>query len=566
MPSVSTTSPSPEERIAALEAELAAQRDVIATLTRERDALRASHERLRQDLELLRRRIFVAKAERVDSTQLELEFAAKLAELDRLGGKPATAADESDDDHGHDGRPPRKGHKKKPTGRRDLRKLPLEEVRIELPDPAFDQLVADGKAERIGFEDSYKLAWQRGGMRRLVVARVKYRAVGARGVGEIETAPMPAECLPRALAAPSMIAHLLVEKFCDGMPFHRIEDRLARDGVALDRGTMSRYAEQTGGTFAASVVAAMKADAMSAFCIATDATGIGIQPMPSDNGRRACRRGHFFVLVADRDHVLFEYTAKETSAAVKAMLHGYAGYVQADAKSVYDALFREPNKDDDPDRPVPSEVGCWAHARRKFWEATIAKSVVAREGLARVGRIFELDASWADKPPSDIKRLRQAHLAQHVQAFFAWAETQYDLVRGERGALRSALGYAVRQRAPLARVLEDGRLVLDNNRSERALRTIAVGRKAWLFCGSDDHAEAAAAHFTLIASARLHGLDPETYLRDLLRVLPHWPKDRNLELAPKYWAATRARLDAWELELELGPLTVPPPEEKAVAG
>jgi hypothetical protein len=115
-------------------------------------------------------------------------------------------------------------------------------------------------------------------------------------------------------------------------------------------------------------------------------------------------------------------------------------------------------------------------------------------------------------------------------------------------------------------VVEDGRLVLDNNRSERALRTIAVGRKAWLFCGSDDHAEAAANHFSLIASARLHGLDPEAYLRDLLRVLPHWPKDRNLELAPKHWAATRARLDARELELEIGPLTVPPAEEKPAAG
>ena len=93
-----------------------------------------------------------------------------------------------------------------------------------------------------------------------------------------------------------------------------------------------------------------------------------------------------------------------------------------------------------------------------------------------------------------------------------------------------------------------------------------VGRHAWLFSGSDDHAEAAGHIFSLIASARLHELDPETYLRDLFRVLPHWPKDRNLELAPKYWAATRARLDARELQLELGPLTVPSAEEKAAAG
>ena len=409
----SPSTESPEERIAALEAELAeqrsalaVQRELVATLTRERDVLRASHERLRQELELLRRRIFVAKAERVDSAQLELEFAAKLAELDRLGGNPAPDADDDDDgadDDGDGGDGPSKGAKKKPKGRRDLRKVPLEEVRLEIPDPLFDELVAKGHAERIGFEESCKLAWQRGGMRRLVVARVKYRAVGAAGVAEIETAPMPAECFPRSLVAPSMLAHILVEKYCDGLPLNRIADRLARDGIALDRGTMCRYVEAAGATAGASVVAAMKLDAMQAFCIATDATGVAIQPAPSDDTRRrACRRGHYFVLVADRDHVLFEYTPKETSAVVRQMLHGYAGYVQADAKSVYDALFRPPkagDPDDDPERPVPSEVGCWAHSRRKFWEATIAKDAVAREGLARIGRIFELDASWRDTPP-----------------------------------------------------------------------------------------------------------------------------------------------------------------------
>jgi transposase len=109
-------------------------------------------------------------------------------------------------------------------------------------------------------------------------------------------------------------------------------------------------------------------------------------------------------------------------------------------------------------------------------------------------------------------------------------------------------------------VFDDGRLPLDNNRSERALRgTVATGRKAWLFVGSDDHGQSAAHHFALIASARLHRLDPEAYLRDLFRVLPHWPRDRYLELAPKYWAQTRARLDPRELAAEIGQLTVPPP-------
>jgi hypothetical protein len=107
--------------------------------------------------------------------------------------------------------------------------------------------------------------------------------------------------------------------------------------------------------------------------------------------------------------------------------------------------------------------------------------------------------------------------------------------------------------------LEDGRLLLDNNRSERALRRIATGRKAWLFVGSDDHAVAAGHLLSLVASARLHSLDPEAYLRDLIRVLGHWPRDRFLALAPKYWAQTRVRLDPAQLHAEFGPLTIPPP-------
>jgi hypothetical protein len=143
-----------------------------------------------------------------------------------------------------------------------------------------------------------------------------------------------------------------------------------------------------------------------------------------------------------------------------------------------------------------------------------------------------------------------------MAAFFAWVEQERGSVV-ERGLVASALGYAQRQREALERVLEDGRLKMDNNGSERALRRIAVGRKAWLFIGSDDHGEAAANVYSLLASCQLHGLDPELYLKEVLRVMPYWPRERYLELAPKYWAATRAVLKGEELERELGPLTVP---------
>ena len=140
----------------------------------------------------------------------------------------------------------------------------------------------------------------------------------------------------------------------------------------------------------------------------------------------------------------------------------------------------------------------------------------------------------------------------------AWAEVP-QLDRDVRGPLRDALGYTVRQKVALRAFLEDGRLELTNNGSERALRQVAVGRKAWLFSGSDGHAERAAELMSLVASAKLHKLNPQRYFAELIRVLPHWPRGRYLELCPAEWAATRARLDAAQLAVEYGPLTVPSP-------
>jgi transposase len=117
----------------------------------------------------------------------------------------------------------------------------------------------------------------------------------------------------------------------------------------------------------------------------------------------------------------------------------------------------------------------------------------------------------------------------------------------------------------LSRFYDNGRLRLDNNASERELRRIAVGRKAWLFVCSDDHAQAAGNLLTLVASARLHGLDPEAYLRDLIRVLPYWPRDHYLDLCPRDWLTTRVGLDAAELDAELGQITLPPSPEQPAA-
>jgi hypothetical protein len=238
------------------------------------------------------------------------------------------------------------------------------------------------------------------------------------------------------------------------------------------------------------------------------------------------------------------------------MFRGFSGYIQADAHAIYDALFRGEAVDDE--SVPPTEVGCWSHARRRFWEAAVSGFAVAREGLLRIRKLYELDRAWTDLPPAARLKKRQTILRPFVDEFFEWVAAQNDLTSQERGLVTKALGYALRQQLALRRFLDDGRLRMDNNTSENALRVIATGRKAWLFFGSDDHAEAAANLYSLIASCKLHGIEPERYLAEVIRILPYWPRERLLELAPAYWASTRARLDPTELDAELGPITVPP--------
>lgn len=552
-------------RLAKLEAILESSQQRVAKLEQENKTLRSAYDALLLDMKLLKHRIFMAKAERVDTRQLELEFAEKQRALEEAAGtlgmgKPGSeSSSESDSDDG-ESRP----RKKRPAGRRDVKLALLPEVRHEVSAPDLEALVDAGTAKRVGFEESSKLGYKRGGMVRVVVARVKYQLVGATGDTAIEVADAPKTLLPRSLAAPSLLAHLVVARHNDGLPLNRIEEILRREGAGVDRGTMCRWLESLG-TSLGPLVEAMRREALAtAFCISTDATGIRVQPKkqatPSRRERRACKRGHYFVLIADRASVLYVYTEKETSAAVREMLRGYGGYVQADAKSVYDILYR-PSPEPEDDGRVCTEVGCWSHARRRFWEALIAGTRDAREGLARISRIFELDRSWAHAPPADIKKRRDHFLRPHVQAFFEWVDSLWGDGKLERGLLRSALGYAHRNKDALMRFLDDGRLAMTNNHAERNLRRVATTRNAALFIGSDDHGVSASRLMSLVASAKLHGLDPEAYLRDLIRVLPHWPEDRILELAPRSWLQTRARLDAVELEWELGELTVPPMAE-----
>lgn len=578
-------------RLDATSAELTAASKKLASVTTERDNLRRAYRQLMEQFELLRRRIFIAKAERVDATQLELEFEKTKKKLDELAQKlaeeePAEAVAESSDavSGGEGGtgsvggevgsRPsgkPASNPKVAPKGRRNLGAADhLAQRRIEIRDAELEK----SGAVMIGWEESYKLGYQRPEPVRVTIARAKYKVPTADEASKtlpadatvleqngerftIITAPLPPLLIRRGLLAPSMLARIIVQKFRFGLPFFRQEEQFEADGIELDRATMARSVEEVGACLGSIVQACSDEARKQAFCLSTDATGVAIRPEPLPDGRRQpCKKGHFFVVLADKKHVFFEYQAKHTSAAVCEMFRGFSGYIQADAHTIYDALFRGDAVDDG--EVPPTEVACWSHARRRFWEAAVSGFAVGREGLLRIRKLYQLDEAWAGLPPAARLQKRQTVLRPMVDEFFAWAQAQSDLTSQERGLVTKALGYAIRQQLALRRFLDDGRLRMDNNPSENALRPVATGRKAWLFFGSDDHAQAAANLFSLIASCKLHRIDPERYLAEVIRILPYWPRERHLELAPAYWTQTRARLDPKELDAELGVITVPP--------
>lgn len=558
------TSESDAELIARLRSEIATLSASNSTLSAELVDARQSLARLRtaynkalEELHLLKHRLFVAKAERRDTTQEQLAFDNIERTVKTLADQLQDAEDDSTEEPAAAGDETRK--RRKSSARRSLSESDLPIKRVELRDEALEK-----NSEFIGFETTWKLGYERGGARRIQIDRAVYKTADAGPTAEepatFATTEMPKEIVRRGILAPSMIAHLLVQKFMMGVPFYRQEQQFAQIGCPIDRGTMSRYAEEVGATLG-SIVIAMSEDAKkTAFCLSTDATGVSIQLGPlQERERGPCRKGHFFIVLADREHVFFEYQAKHTSAAVCEMFRGYQGYLQADAHAIYDALFLGAASGDD---PPPNEVGCWSHARRKFWEAAVCKHALGVEGLRRIDALFAADRALADLAPARRKQRRDVLVRPLIDAFVQWCDEQLKVAR-ERSRVTLALGYVLRHEKALRRFLDDGRLVMTNNAAERGLRSIAIGRKNWLFCGSDDHANATANLFSLVASCRLHGLDTELYLREVIHVLPQWPRDRVLELCPRDWARTRSCLVASELEREVGPITVPPAEEQS---
>ena len=546
------------QELARSRATIASLREQIKLISDELTTVKGQNEALQQTVtayacenDLLKRRLFGTKSERTNTSEFQLILQGLLPEDEKLRKQfEKELAPGNTPEGGDKPKPdPERKPRPKPTGRRNLALSNLPRITVNIENA---ELAKQGRV--INWDESYELMRLQGGFRVLVKRTAIYETQVA-GRKTVLAAVQPPRVFERSMSHVSVYAWLACQKFALGVPHYRLEQHLAGAFVSIDRGTMSRYMEDLGGTLGATIVEAMLKDARAnCHVLSTDATGAAIQPIPSGDGRhQACKKGHFFTIVADREHVLYHYAESHTSNAVADLFKGFTGLLQADASSVYDVLERRVLDSDETNLKL---VGCWAHCRRYFFEASICRYPGALDGLVRIREMYSVESLYANAGPRERHAFRATMLAPLMDDFFSWVKTTR---RGQRGRTKftQALVYASNQEQELRRVLDNGRLPLDNTRSERALRRIVVGRKNWLFYGSDVHAESAASIFSIVASCRLHRLDPEQYLCDVLRALPHWPPERYIELAPSRWAHTRSRLDTGQLAHPLCEITVP---------
>ena len=499
-----------EQRLVALEAQ-------VATIAEERDEYRKLVLHLREENERLKRGLLGQKAERLPKNDAQLSLLMLgLA----LGGEmdtpaPAPPAEQVVSEH----------TRAKPVRRPLPDHPPRERIEIEPPEVERDP----DAFELIGTET--RAVHERRPSSAVVVEVIykKYVRKDRDRSGPTEVWAPDAVELPirRGVAGPSLLADTIVRRWQDHQPLNRLEGIYGREGLPIPKSTICTWHEELA-ELVQPLVEAMRADALRQPYLCTDATGVLVL------AKERCRTGHFWVTVAPEKHVLFQYSRRHDSDAVDALLPGYSGYLVADAHAVYDHLYRN---------GTVIEVGCWAHARRYFFKALESDPERAKAALAWISALFALERSMVSTPAKKRREIRQARAAPIADAFFVWCQQEAGRVLDE-SPMAQAIGYARNQQVALRRFLDDGRLPLHNNASELNLRREVVGRKNWLFVGSDDGAEVNAAFVSLLASCSLHGIEPLGYIRDLLCLLPRWPQHRVLELAPLHWHETLEQREA----------------------
>lgn len=510
-------------------------KQLVVQLLEELRSAQARLERQEHHMHLLLKRLYGSTSEKADPRQGVL-FDAQAGEeeaVDRLPlPPPATPVAKHRDRHGR-GRIPEK--------------IQREEVVHDLSEA---EMAAMGGAENLvelPAEQSEQLDWRPSTLLVIVHVRRKYaRKVPLPESGptlaeqNVAVARKPPEAIPGALAAPGLMAQVIVSKGADHLPLHRLEGIFKRQGLRLSRQTMDGWWLQTAEFLQPLYTLAVRV-VLASHVIHTDDTPVKVR----DAWQKRKYTGRFWPYVGDLVHPLtvFDFTTTHQRDGPAAFLKDYRGYLQADAFSGYDGIYLESQG-----RII--EVGCWAHARRKFHESRRLDSARMETALAWINKLYAVEkdlrercaGEWQtlslDERAARIAAERQVRARPLLEGFRTWLETE-SLKVLPKSPVRGAIDYTLSNWKALSVYPEDGWLDIDNNEGENSIRGLCLGRRNWLFMGNERGGRAAAIHFSLLASCKRHGHDPWVYFRDVLTrlpaMLPAASEEELLALLPHRW-------------------------------
>jgi transposase len=352
----------------------------------------------------------------------------------------------------------------------------------------------------------------------------------------IVQAEAPSRPIERGVAGPGLLAHVLVSKYCDHLPLYRQSEMYARQDVELERSTLADWVGSTSRLLQPLV------EALRRYVTAADKLHADDTPVPVlAPGQGKTKTGRLWTYVRDdrpagdsaAPAVWFAYSPDRKGEHPERHLEKFRGTLQADAYAGFNQLYENGRIE---------QAACWAHVRRKFYDLEQAHaSPVAREALVRIGALYGIEETIRGKPPDERRAVRQAQSKPLLDFLRQWFEATLSKL-SRKSETTVAIRYALSRWDALTRYIEDGHIEIDNNAAERSLRGVALGRKNYLFAGSDTGGERAAVIYSLIGSAKLTGLDPEAYLREVLTRIDDHPINRIEELLPWNIGSTPAEV------------------------
>lgn len=358
--------------------------------------------------------------------------------------------------------------------------------------------------------------------------------ISCRACEQIRQAPAIDLPLPKVMASSALLAHLIVSRFVDHQPWYRQAAILRRQGVDIDRDVMGRWARKL-----AWLMAPLGERLLCYICEAPKIHG-DETPVTLLSGEDGSRTAYFWVYLRDGRSsgdmrppaVAFRFTTGRGGEHPAAHLAGYRGYLQADGYSGYNRLYRNPSH-------VVTEVGCWAHARRKFTDILEKNpSPIAAEAVVKIGELFAIEREIRGAPPDERRRVRQNLAQPRLEALRPWLQAQMRGLSSD-STLAKACRYPLNRWAAMIRYCDDGLLEISNNLIENALRGVALGRRNWLFVGSPKGGDAAALFYSLVETCRLNGVEPEAWFTDIIARIGDHPINRIDELLPWHWQAAQ---------------------------